>query len=72
MNIATRLAKLERTTAARPRDCLACGAPSRIVLRCVETNHSEPMPTCHLCGRHLDFDGMPLPDRYKRLIRGGH
>ena len=69
MNINTRLSKLERIAGARPRDCIACGYPSRGVVRVVETEDDGPMPRCQNCGVPLDFDGKPLGFTFKRIIR---
>ena len=69
-SIHTRLEKLEMIKAAQPVNCPGCGYPERLVIRVVCTDHDDPMPTCKVCGRHLDEDGMPLPNHYKRYIRG--
>jgi hypothetical protein len=70
MSIHARVHRLENVVRARPKDCLGCGAPSRVALRVVETDHDDPLPACPICGRLLDLDGTPLPNRFKRFIRG--
>ena len=70
MSIRARVCKLESVIASQPRDCPGCGYPRTVQLRVVETDHDDPLPTCTVCGHTLDYDGVPLPNRFKRFIRG--
>lgn len=62
-----RVRRLE-TSSIQPDYCATCGAPDTVALRVVVTRHTDPLPRCTGCGRHLDEDGRPLPKVYKRFI----
>jgi hypothetical protein len=66
MNFKVRLNKLERITAPQPRDCSACGYPSRAV-SAVVTYNRDPLPTCEACGVPM-HGASPLGPHYRRII----
>ena len=70
MSLRNRVVRLERKRGDMPQDCPGCGYPSKAERRIIGMRDQNPLPTCKVCQRFLDYQGCPMHVPFVRVSNG--
>ena len=68
MSLHHQLKRLERHLPKPEPQCAGCGYPKKARLLYVITRDDNPLPTCSVCHRPLDEDGIPIDSNCKWIV----